>query len=314
MSGILILTLVAVIVRELLADAGRRQWLLVALAPPLGFALNVVRVAYIAASPDPEALAGPEGDHTAQGLVVLMAGTVILYVLGLAMARKPAADPAPVSDPPEATSHSAPWAIAASVLAVLTVLGWALPGFGTDQSSLRRPIDFPDAGSGWTSQRTESDPLFTGGLSRSIHRRYVLGEASRSPQFVELFVVYEVPRDPNSTRLLSSKLTLPGPEWDLERERRERVWALSRDAELAFASRGTDHAVVYAWRLRDEGLWRESWRSLLGLEASPLRREGRRVAVRLVAYAPHDGQLVLDQAKQRLDRFIAAFREELLAL
>jgi hypothetical protein len=33
-----------------------------------------------------------------------------------------------------------------------------------------------------------------------------------------------------------------------------------------------------------------------------------------VAYAPHDGQLVLDQAKQRLDRFVSAFREELAAL
>jgi hypothetical protein len=82
-------------------------------------------------------------------------------------------------------------------------------------------------------------------------------------------------------------------------------------AELAVASRDSEHALVYGWRLRDDGIWRESWRALLALESSPFRREGRRAAVRLVAYAPHDGQLVVDRARQRLDRFIVVFCEEL---
>ena len=87
LKGIEILTLISLVVRELFANSGRRQWLGVALAPALGFALNVVRIAYIAASPNPEALAGVEGDHTPQGLAVLVAGTGFLYALGHAMAR-----------------------------------------------------------------------------------------------------------------------------------------------------------------------------------------------------------------------------------
>jgi hypothetical protein len=67
--------------------------------------------------------------------------------------------------------------------------------------------------------------------------------------------------------------------------------------------------VVYAWTIRDEGLAREGVRALFALEASPLRRERKRVAVRIVAFAPFDEPLAVDRAKQRLDRFVAAFRD-----
>jgi exosortase len=319
LSGIEILTLAALIVRELFADAGPRQWLLLALAPPLGFALNVVRIAYIAASPDPEALAGSDGDHTPQGLVVLMAGTGILYALGWAMARKTAAgSPAPPSHPPAAAVGGMPCGIAACGLAVLAVLTSTLPGFSTgDRASRPWSINFPEQGSGWTSEKATPQPWFTGVLPRSTHRRYELeGAPDRPPEVVDLLIAYEEVSAPGLSRLLSSKLAFPGPDWDLVGHSRERLWLLDRDADLAVASRGPDgeHAVVYAWQPRDRGLWRESWRSLLALESSPFRRGAPRAAVRLVAYAPHDGQLVLDQAKQRLDRFTAAFREELAAL
>ena len=103
----------------------------------------------------------------------------------------------------------------------------------------------------------------------------------------------------------------------LFRQKREQVWLLERGAELSLAAPGAagDRAIVYTLRLRDEGLWRESWRSLLALEQSPYHRRGRsRGVIQLVAYAPHDGQLALDRTKQRLDRFIRDFREELTAL
>jgi exosortase len=319
MNGIVILLLVSLIVRELFAHAGRRQWLLVALAPALGFALNAVRVAYVAASPEPEALAGLEGDHTPQGLAVLMAGTVILYALGWAMARNTTAgSPASATHPPATAVGWLHWGTAACGLAVLAVLSFTLPGFSTANSAPRRArIDFPERKSGWTSERVALDPLFTGGISGAIHRRYELeGAPHRPPQVVDLLIDYEEVTAPTSNLLVSSKLTLPGPDWDLLRSSRERLWLLGRDADLAVASRGPggEHAVVYTWRPRDRGLWRESWRALLALESSPFRRQDQRAAVRLVAYAPHDGQLVLDRAKQQLDRFIAVFREELTDL
>jgi exosortase len=315
LNGIEILTLVALIVRELFASAGPRQWLLVALAPPLGFALNVVRIAYVATSSDPQAFMA---DHTPQGLAVLTAGTGILYALGWAMARKTAAaDPAPPSPPPAAVRRVRS-GLAAGGLAVLAVLNSTLPGFSPgNPASALQGVDFPDEGSGWTSEPATPEPLFDGALPRSIHRRYELAGAAQQPsEVVDLLIAYEEVRNPGSSRLLSSKLALPGPEWDLVSHSRERLWLLGRDIELTVASQGSggEHAVVYAWRPRDRGLWREAWRSLLALESSPFRREMPRAAVRLVTYAPHDGQLVLDRAKQRLDRFVTAFREELAAL
>src|SRR5262249_45728096 len=58
LQGIAILLLMAVIVGELLELAPRRRVALAAIALPLGYALNVVRIAYIAGSPDPERYAG----------------------------------------------------------------------------------------------------------------------------------------------------------------------------------------------------------------------------------------------------------------
>jgi exosortase len=318
LNGIEILTLVGLMIRELFADGGRRQWLLVALAPCLGFALNLVRIAYVAASPNPEALAGVEGDHTPQGLAVLVAGTGILYAFGWAMARNHrAGSAASGSDAGEPALRGAPWGLAAVGLGLLAALTLVLPRFEpAERARHHARTDFPERKSAWTSAAAPGDPLFLGPLQGAIQRRYELdGARQAAPQVVDVLIGFDVADLATPSPLLSSKLAYPGPDWDIVRKGRERLWSLDRVADLAIATRGpgSEHAVVYAWRPRDEGLWRESWRSLLALESSPLRREGRRAAVRLVAYAPHDGQLVLDQAKQRLDRFIVAFREELAA-
>jgi hypothetical protein len=94
------------------------------------------------------------------------------------------------------------------------------------------------------------------------------------------------------------------------------VWLLGLDADLAVATResGSERALVYSWRLRDEGIWRESLRSLLALESGPFRRERRRAVVRLTTPLPHDGPVARDRAKQTLDRFIRDFRDELAGL
>lgn len=318
LRGIEILTLIAVMVRELFADSGWRQWLLVLIAPGLGYVLNVVRIAYIAATPDPEALVDAEG-HTAQGIAVLVAGTGILYGLGWGMDRfRRRGGPVPAAEPRERTGRAAPWGLAAAWLgglAALSLVGsFFEPGTG---SAPMRPIRFPASGSGWTSQPLENHPRFIGPLpaGQALHRRYEQ-PGRTGPEVVEVFVGLEVAGQPNSSRILSSRLRRPGPDWIVEERRRTRAWLLGRDADLTVASHGpgTEHAVVLSWRLRDAGLWRESLRSLLALDASPFRREGRRGVVRLVAYAPHEGQLVLDWARQRLERFIAVFREDLAAL
>jgi exosortase len=321
LNGIAILTVVALIVRELFKESGRRTWLLVGLAPVMALPLNMIRVAYVAASPNPEALAGLEGDHTSQGLAVVMAGTGILYALGWAMTRGTLAASRPAGNAHTDGRRNEPvlWAITTLWLAALAVLSLTLPPFSNAVRTFAasNEIDFPDQKPGWTSEPGPHDLYFTGVFSRGLFRRFnSVGGPRRPRRAVDLLVGYVDPNRPTATRLMSSKLLVPGPEWHLTRRSDKRLWTLDREVEWALASRAPsgEQAVIYAWRPRDAGIWWESWRALLALDSSPFRRKEPRGAVRLIAYAQHDGQLALDRAKQQLDRFVVRFREELAAL
>jgi len=337
LNGILILVLIALIVRELFrSEAAHRTWLLLAAAPVLGFVLNVFRVAYVAASPEPEKLAGVGGDHTLQGITVLMAGTLLLYGLGWALAATTArsgnapqqrpepsagADLRAGSEESPARGHrgSPSGTLCRSALIVWLVglvgASFALPRFpAPDLASRRVAPTIPESKSGWTSERAPQDLLFTGVFSSGLHRRYHfdLGPG-RPPEIVDVLIGYEDVTRPQATRLISSKGAVPGPEWELESRQPTRIWLLDRDAELALSSRPADgrSALAYVLRPRDLGLARETIRSLLALDLGPWRRDRPRGLIRLTAYAPHDGRLALDQARQRLDRFIRVFREDL---
>jgi exosortase len=314
-QGIQILILVALMVRELFAATGRRQWLLVALVPWLGYALNVLRIAYIAASPDPQALVGLGGDHTPQGVAVLAAGTGFLYALAWAIGR-PHRSSSESARAPKA-ARAMPWWLPVGWLVGLAVLRLLLSPFPPSEAAAARPkVRFPEGRAGWSSERLFPDPWFIGSAPTSFYRRYERHAEGRAPQVVELFIGLEVEGLAETSRLFSSKLTRPGPEWNLERTRHSRIWVLGSNAELSVASRrpAFEHAVVYTWRLRDDGIRRESWRSFWSLASSPFRRPEPRAVVRLVAFAPHGDPLAIDRAKQRLDRFITTFREDLAAL
>jgi exosortase len=315
--GIVILCLVALLVRELFADAGPRMWLLLPLAPALGFALNVVRVAYVATSDNPEALAGMQGDHTPQGVAVLLAGTLALYGIGAALAAgsKPRNEPAPPAGAASAEPAVPAW-LAAGWLALLVALSLTLSPF--ELPGLPRPTTaLPEQGGGWVSEPLAGDPLFFGGGPQLLHRRYQpAAGAHAESEAIEILVTFEEEDNPDRTLLFTSKLAWPGPDWDVLRSEPAKIYALQRDAQLAVAVRPPSelHAVVYTWRPGSLGLWGETWRSLLALDASPLRREQPLTAVRLIAFAPGDGDRALERAKQRLDRFVSRFQAELAAL
>jgi len=322
-AGIQILVLASLIVREIFDDAGRRAWIVVLIAPPLGFALNVLRIAYVAASPDPEALAGLEGDHTPQGLAVLAAGAGLLYTLGWALqygSRRRARRELPTGTG-ERPAHRTPWPAAAAWLAGLWLASFLVPPFEASISgSPAAAISLPGSGSGWTSERLIPDPYFVGGglgPDRLLHRRYrPRGAPPESLTAVEVLVGAASPERPSASHLLSSKLLRPGPNWIIETEKRARIWTLGQDADLVTAARPDrdERAVLYHWRLGHAGLWRESWRALLALESSPFRRSEPSRVVQLVTFTAHDGDLVLDRAKQRLDQFVLDFREALQSL
>jgi hypothetical protein len=66
--------------------------------------------------------------------------------------------------------------------------------------------------------------------------------------------------------------------------------------------------------LRDDGLWRETWRAVWELDAGPLRRERPRAVVRLVTPLANDDAVARGRAKRTLDRFVADFLDELSRL
>lgn len=307
LQGMSTLLLVSILIRELVGGGRRTGWVIAA-APIVGFALNLVRIAAVAASDDPQALAGPEGDHTLQGLSVLAAGTALLYG-GALWSSGPAA---PELAALQGASPTRAWAGLAAWLAALAVMTLALPGaVGERPTPQASRLQLPPEEAGWTSEGIPIPPYFVGTLAGPdrIHRRY--SRAGRPPMVVELFAARGSPAEPSSNRLFSSRLHVPGPDWERLETSTTRIWMLGRDAQMSVAVRSTgEHALVYTWVQRDQGSWRESLRSLLALDrVAP--RDPPRVVVRLLSYAPHDGPFVLELAKQRLDRFVNDFRAPL---
>jgi exosortase/archaeosortase family protein len=91
LRGIEVLTIVALAIRELFSASGTRSWSVVAIAPTLGFALNVLRIAVVIATTESagsEANLEETWDHTPQGVVVLAVGTALLYLLAHRLASR----------------------------------------------------------------------------------------------------------------------------------------------------------------------------------------------------------------------------------
>jgi exosortase len=315
LRGILILTLVALIVRELFAHAGAREWLVVLAAPLLGHALNVVRIAWVAAGEHPgelSDLSGFDGDHTPQGLAVIGAGTAILYACGWTLARS--AHPAP--DPGAHARATLPFPAAAIALAALAAIALLVAPFAPPPAASQ--FAFPDAAAGWTSEALAADPNFVGTLPSGhfVHRRYARTDAGGRVRTVELLAVAETPPPLSTTSLFASKLAWPGSGWQVKERRPTPLLPLDRDAELSQAvyADGPERALTYLWRARDAGLTRESLRALFALDTTPWRRDRPRVLVRLVAPTPQGGPVAYDIAKRTLDVFVSDFREPLSAL
>jgi exosortase/archaeosortase family protein len=315
LTGNLILVLVAICAAEIVHLSGWRMWLLVGLTPLIGFLVNILRATYIAGSSDPEALAGIGADHTLQGVAVLMGGTVVVYLLAWLLGGRG------IGNRPEVAAMRAPdlagWKAVSFGLVGLFVFSLAVPHVGPRADIEERVVEFPTTGKGWTSEVAPEDPMFNGVVAGKFHRRYRnLTDGDRPLRFVDILIGQETDGDSFPARFFSSKRLFPGPDWNLVRKYRERIWILDREVDVAVASPTSDaeYAWVYAWRPRHRGFVRESWRHLLALDSGPFQRESQPTLVKIVAYAPHGGELALDRAKQRINRFVRDFREELLAL
>ena len=303
LRGLLTLLLASIVIRDLFAHAGPRAWWVVALAPPLALAINVVRVAWIAAGE-----ADTSAGHIGQGVITLLAGTVTLFFVGHFLARA-----VPEAASPTASAGAWPWRSACAGLAAVELLTIAIP---------TRPPPAPPAvtvrgrigdRAGWVGEHVPADYAFLGRLAISgiAKRRFEHRGTGAAPDVVELFVGLE--RGGPRASPYSSKLRLPGRDWSLAEVTSRRDWRLFREVEVGIATRGDQRALVQTWNLGDEGAWRETLRSFLGATSGSGERSPRAV-VRLVTPILGEGRAALAAARVVLDRFLIAFGGELEAL
>jgi EpsI family protein len=273
------LTLLAVLMVDLFGRRGPHALLLIAAAPFVAFFINGFRALGLILNPH----AGVAAVHNLQGIVMLLGGVLLLYgldgLLGRLLPHRPSAPPPP--HPPGA-AQAAPALLTRRLLGVTGLLGLmiglslGIRPWRLDPLDLRLPAETVARDlDGWRAADLKTDWLFLGkaGFRQTINRRY-----TRGAEQVELFVG-SAAIDRRHRSLLSPKTGLPGSGWIVESRGRDALERRVVDARVV--RKGTRRLLVYHWYEGTRGLVRETTRSLLGLDASPLRRDEVLVVVRI---------------------------------
>ncbi len=300
------LALIAVIVRELLGGAARaRSWLILLVAPALAFGLNALRVAWIACLDQAQ---GEAASHTSQGLAVLIAGSVLLYAVGLVVCGSAAAEDPRTRD---AAEPGAPirWTGTAAVVALLVGLSW-LPRADTPRRA-QPPLDgiaFQSL-AGWVGTPLPIDRQFLGTLAigSMLSRHY-----TRPTEEVDLCVGADAGLPSRSP--FSPKTLLPGAGFRVEEQGRESVARLRRGVDVAVLRDAREQRLVYHWRFGDRGFAADLLGALTGLDASPFARTQPRGFARLSTPIEANAPEARERARRTLDRYLLAFGPALAAL
>jgi EpsI family protein len=271
------LIMLALLMADLFRRHGLHAALLLAAAPPIAFAINGVRAAALVVNPHSDIATV----HHVQGVAMLLAGVLLLYLWDGGLARlcvgrgdPEAREGAAGSAAPPATPRLAGLAL---LLACIAALSLWLPPWSLEPLEERRAGDvIGEELDGWRSrEHIETDWMFLGktAFGGSLHRRY-----ARGVERVELFVgTWRDGRGFQSA--FSPKTAFPGSGWILEEDLALRLGERRVDARVL--RRGTRRLLTAHWYERTSGLAGESLRVLLALDASPLRRLHTPVVVRI---------------------------------
>ncbi len=306
------LTLVGVAVRELSGVEGLRGWLLVGGAIPLAIVLNFLRIALVVVGAD--FLEADVADtHLVQGLAVLAIGSTILFFVGHRLG--PETLP-PARARPSLASLREPLRRLTVGLAVLCVVGLVVSPWPPPSLSRAEEVAIPSRLQAWRSDPLQIDFPFIGLLPRDrIDRRHYRLEDGSPPEegrIVELIAATGSMRLPRRSPV-SSKLVVPGRQWQVERRERTYNWTLGHPIDVSIATTVGGRALVYSWSLHDDGPWRDSLRSLLALERGPMARPRPRLMIRLATQIGEEPEAE-SNARRMLDRFVFDFRDSLSRL
>lgn len=271
------LTMLAVLMADLFRRHGAHAVLLVAAAPPVAFAINGLRAVALVINPHSDLATV----HTAQGVTMLLAGVLILYLLDGALAHLLEARGDVVARSDGATSPAAAdrmprLAGIALLMAVCTALSFGLSPWRIERFEPRRPgAAIARSLDGWRAQDLETDWMFLGktAFGAAIHRRY-----ARGGEQVELFVgTWHHGRRYHSP--LSPKTAFPGSGWIVEETRSLRLG--DRQVYARVMRKGARRLLVSHWYEAAGGLVVETLRALFALDASPLRRPQAPAVIRI---------------------------------
>ncbi len=274
------LLMLAVLMTDLFRRRGLHAVLIVVAAPFVAFAINGLRAVAI--------IFNPHGDvaavHTTQGVLMLLGGVLVLYGMDALLERFLAGRKPPVCHvPPVAPSgRLVPPRLRPRLIGVMgLLLGLVALSFWTPRVPIV-PVRMADAAQvvamdlgDWRGTDVEVDRMFLGrvGADHMLQRGY-----RRGNETLDVFIASA--RFSRYRSILSPKTALPGGGWIIE-ERGHARHDDGREVEELVVRRGTRRLLVHHWRDGAMALVDDTLRTLLALDASPWRREGGMVVIRL---------------------------------
>jgi len=295
-----------------------RGWLLIALAPPIAYGFNLLRVCLIIPDPTSDLSA----THTVQGWLAFFGALAVVVLvdrlLGRLLPGRPHAGFASSAarDHPQragdavalASSRAGAWSVAlAALLAMLFGVSVWMPDWSppeTGDSASAAPIsghrvELPLEMDGW--EMGVERPLYLDFLWTLRFRQYANRPYRLDGKKVDLFVGYGHRRDRN-WRFLSPKNALPGRGWEVEGRSFARLDAWDRRVERVVARSGPRRILTYHWYEGMDSVALEALFALFATDQSPLWRSQR---PRVIRIGTRVGVGALEEAEA--DRKLQAF-------
>jgi hypothetical protein len=251
--------------------------------------------------------------HNAQGVVMLLGGVVLLFLLdGLAErigrgfgAGRVVGNAGRSESAPQGDRQDVPRPRLVGAAVVLGALAVASLGLARPETAPPPTLGLSSGFGDLASQEIPTDRLFLGsaGFRESATRRF-----QRDGDSVDVFLgVGWRPGRARSAR--SPKTAFPGSGWIVESEQSRVLVPDGRVVRQLVLRSGARTMLVYHWYEGAVGLARETLRTLLALDSSPLGQLVDILAVRMAT--PIDGPLAtgLEPAAARLDGLYGVLRE-----
>jgi EpsI family protein len=257
--------------------------------------------------------------HNLQGIAILLGGLLVLYGLDGLLSRvlgNGKAAPVVGSQMPRAAVDERPRnrlrnaTVTAVLIASAAVSLWAPTWQPPPPAPIGLMREIGENMGGWRSERLEIDYNFLGkvAFSEAIFRRY-----RKRGQSVDLFIGLG-DRDGRLGSPFSPKTALPGSGWIVEERGAVQIEPGGLEVESRLVRSRASRRLVFHWYAGTDGLASESVRSLLALDASPLRRPGEGVVVRMSTEVAGPGAAERREAEERLRRFYLPLSQQLLSL